>query len=167
MPTGRSIASILIFVGSLLCFFLPFATVSCSNEKLITLTGQQMATGTTIQSPAMLGESQKRKTDANPFALTAMICAAAGIGLTLLGRRMAAAPAAAGAVGAVSLFLMRATMDSEIQRQSLGMVISVSYEYGYIVALVLLIAGAGWNIFLLTQKRPVFVPVMPPPPYPR
>jgi len=166
MPAGKSVASILIFVGSLLCFFLPFATVSCSGEKLITLTGQQMATGTTIEAPSLAGESDKRKTDPNPFAAVGMLCAVAGIGLSLLGRRLAAVPAAAGAAGAVSLFLMRATMDSEIQRQSVGMVISVSYEYGFAVALLLLLAGMGWNLYLVTQKRPAFVPVMPPP-YPR
>ena len=164
MPTRRSIASIILFVGSLLCFFLPFATVSCGGVKVISLTGQQMATGTTIQTPEAFGSGQKKKTDPNPFAAVALLCAAAGIGLTFLGRKLAIAPAIAGGAGAVSLFMVKATMDSEIQRQGMG-VIQVAFENGYWLALALLAAAAGWNIYLLATNKAQPQPVLPPPPY--
>jgi len=35
---------VLLFAGSRLCFFLPFATVSWAGIKAFTLTGQQLAT---------------------------------------------------------------------------------------------------------------------------
>ena len=51
MATRKSIASVLLFVGSTLCFFLPFVTVSCGGVKAFTLTGEQLATGTTLTQP--------------------------------------------------------------------------------------------------------------------
>jgi hypothetical protein len=168
MPTRRSIASIVMFAGSLLCFFLPFATVSCGDVKVISLTGQQMATGTTIETPQAFGPGEKKKTDPNPFAAIALLCAATGVGLSLLGRKLAIAPALAGGAGAVSLFMVKATMDSELQRQGMGAgagMIQIAFENGYWFALALLAAAAGWNVYLLITNKAQLQSVLPPPPY--
>lgn len=152
MANRKSMASVLLFVGSTLCFFLPFVTVSCGGIKAFTLTGQQMATGTTLTQPQPFGAPRTEKVPGEPFAAVAWLCAIVGIGLSLAGQRLAAGTAASGAVGAVSLLILRSRLDEQIQKQTEGMG-QVSSETGYALAVLLLIAGAGWNIYLFLQSR--------------
>ena len=142
----------LLFAGSILCFFLPFATVSCGGIKAFTLTGQQLATGTTLTQPQAFGPPQTQKIDADPFAGIAGICGIAGIALSLIGRKLAGGAAATGGLGAISLLILRGRFDAQLQKQGQGMA-QASYESGYTLAVLLLIAGAAWNIYLFVQDR--------------
>jgi hypothetical protein len=152
MECRKSIASLLIFVGSALCFFLPFMTVSCGGIKAFTLTGQQLATGTTLTQPQPFGPPQTQKVAPDPFAAIAGLCALVGIVLCLIGRKMAGPCAATGGLGAVSLLIMRARLDAEIQKQSQGLA-AVSYETGFTLVLLLFFAGLAWNVFLFFQGK--------------
>jgi hypothetical protein len=152
MADRKSIASVLLFAGSTLCFFLPFATVSCGGVKVFTLTGQQLATGTTITQPQSFGAPQAQKIDADPFAAIAGLCAVAGIALSLLGRKLVVGAAASGGLGALSLLILHSRFGGQLQKQSQG-VAQASFEVGYTLALLLLIAGAAWNIYLFLQGR--------------
>lgn len=152
MANRKSIASVLLFVGSTLCFFLPFATVSCGGIKAFTLTGQQLATGTTLTQPQAFGPPQTQKIDADPLAAIAGLCGIVGIALSLIGRRMAVGAAASGGLGALSLLIMRSRLADQLQKESQGLA-QASYESGYTLAVLLLIAGTGWNIYLFLQGR--------------
>jgi len=152
MKDKQSIASLLIFVGTALCFFLPFVTVSCGGIKAFTLTGQQLATGTTLTQPQAFGPPQSQKVDGDPFAAIAGLCALAGIVLSLIGKRMAGASAAAGGAGAVSLLIMRSRLDAQIQKQSQGLA-TMTYETGFTLVLLLLFAAVAWNLYLLLQNQ--------------
>jgi hypothetical protein len=152
MANRKSIASVLLFVGSALCFLLPFVTVSCGGVTAFTLTGQQLATGTTLTQPLAFGPPQKQKIDSDPFALVAGLCAIAGVALSLIGRKLASAAAVSGGAGAVSLFVMRSRLDEQLQKQAAGMA-SAHYETGFTLAVLLLIAGAAWNVYLFLQSR--------------
>lgn len=152
MANRRSMASVLLFVGSALCFFLPFVTVSCGGVKAFTLSGQQLATGTTLTQPQPFGPPQTQKVDADPFAVVAALCALTGIVLSLIGRRIATATAISGGAGGISLLIMRSRLDGQLQTQGQG-VVTAAYETGYTLALLLLIAGAAWNVYLFLQTR--------------
>src|ERR1039457_5409578 len=121
MANRKSIASVLLFVGSALCFFLPFVTVSCGGITAFTLTGQQLVTGTTLTQPQAFGPPQTQKVDADPFAIVAGLCALAGIALSLIGRKIASGAAISGGVGAVSLLIMRSRLDEQLQKQGEGL----------------------------------------------
>ena len=150
MGNRKSLASVLLFVGSLLCFFLPFVTVSCGGEKIFTLSGQQMATGTQYSEPQVFGPPKTQKIDAHPFATLAALCALAGVVLSLTGTKLAAASAASGAAGAVSLGIMASRMDTEIKGATQGMG-QVNVEIGFTLTLLLLIAATTLNIYLFIQ----------------
>lgn len=152
MKDKQSVASVLIFVGTALCFFLPFVTVSCGGIKAFTLTGQQLATGTTLTQPQAFGPPQSQKVDSDPFAAIAGLCALAGIVLSLIGKRMAGASAAVGGAGAVSLLIMRSRLDAQIQKQSQGLA-TMTYETGFTLVLLLLIAAMAWNLYSLLQNK--------------
>ena len=152
MANRKSIASLLVFAGSALCFFLPFVTVSCGGVTAFTLTGQQLATGTTLTQPQPFGPPQTQKVSPDPFAAVAGLCALAGIALSLIGRRLASAAAIGGGVGAVSLLIMRSRLNDQLQSQGQGLA-KATYETGFTLAVLLLIAGAAWNLYLFLQSR--------------
>ncbi len=152
MADRKALVSALLFAGSTLCFFFPFVAVSCGGVEALTLTGQQLATGTTLSQPQPFGPPQKQHINADPFAAIAGMCAIAGTALSLTGRKMASGCAAAAIVGSVSLLVMKSHFDSELQSQAGGMA-QANYQTGYTLALVLLAAGSIWNIFLFLQNK--------------
>ena len=152
MANRKSIASVLVFAGSAMCFFLPFVTVSCGGVTAFTLTGQQLATGTILTQPQPFGPPQTQKVNPDPFAAVAGLCALAGIALSLIGRRLASAAAIGGGVGAVSLLIMRSRLNDQLQSQGQGLA-KATYETGFTLAVLLLIAGGAWNVYLFLQSR--------------
>jgi hypothetical protein len=86
------------------------------------------------------------------------LCAIAGVALSLIGRGLASAAAVSGGAGAVSLFVMRSRLDEQLQKQAEGMA-TANYETGFTLAVLLLIAGAAWNVYLFLQSRRVNEPV--------
>ncbi len=149
-----------IFIASILCFLFPFVTVSCGGQKVTSFSGVQLATGTTVEQPQMFGPPQKQKVDPDPTTALAALCAIVGVVLSLAGTRIALAPAISGAVGAVSLLIMKARLDDQVVKQGHGM-LQVSYESGFSLALLLFVAGAVWNGYLHSQRNNI--PAAPPP----
>ena len=141
-----------IFVASLLCFLFPFTTVSCGGQKSASFSGVQLAAGTTIEQPQPFGPAQKQKVDSEPTAAIALLCAILGAGLSFVGARFAIGTAITGVLGALSLLLMKSRLDDQILKEGHGM-LQVSYETGFSLALLLLLAGAAWNAYLLWHKR--------------
>jgi hypothetical protein len=151
MTTKQSVSSIIMFASTVLCFFLPFITVSCGDIKAFTLTGQQLATGTTLAEAQPFGPPKTQAIGADPFAALAGLCAIAGLAFSLLGNSLRKASVASGAGGAISLFIMRLRLENQIQTQGQG-VARITFETGYTFALLLLAGCAAWNLYLLQQR---------------
>src|SRR6476620_9314495 len=83
----KSKVSPVLFVITTLCFLFPFVTVSCNGQKVVTFSGVELATGTTVEQPQVFGPPQKRHQGAQPLATVAALCALAGVGLSFLGLR--------------------------------------------------------------------------------
>ena len=149
--TSKSKVSPAIFAASILCFLLPFVTISCGGQRGASFSGLQLATGTTVEQPQMFGPSQKHKVDPEPAAAVAGLCALLALGLSFLGTRIALGPSISGAAGAASLLFMKSRLDDQIVKQGQGM-LQVNYETGFSLALLLLIGGAAWNAYLFSQK---------------
>lgn len=148
----RGKVSPFIFVASILCFFLPFLNVSCNGQKAASFTGVQLATGTSLEQPQMFGPPRRQNVSPDPFTAFAGLCALIGLGLSLVGARVAIVPAISGVAGAVSLLLMKSRMDDQVLKQGHGM-LQVNYEIGYSLTLLLMVVGAGWNAFLFAQRK--------------
>lgn len=152
MANRKSTASAILFAGCTLCFFLPFVTVSCQGAKVFTLTGQQLATGTTIKEPSPFGPAKEQKIDAHPFAAVAGLCALAGVILCLVGQKMSMSAAATGGAGALSLVVMRSQFADQLEKQGMG-VAQLNTEIGYTLALLLFVAGGAWSLYLYLRTR--------------
>jgi len=150
---SRSKVSSAIFIAAVLSFLLPFVSVSCGGQKIVTFSGAQLATGTSVDQPGMFGAQQKKNVDPEPLVSLAAVCAIVGLVMSLVGGAKAAlGPAISGGVGALLLLLLQAKMGDQIAKQGQGM-LQVSYEAGYTLTLLLLITGAAVNGYVFFSQR--------------
>ncbi len=152
MENGTKKFSLAIFGIVLVCFFLPFITVSCQGQKITTLTGIQLVTGTTIEQPSMFGKKQVQKVSGEPLAALVFLCAAFGLGSSFIkGKKSAIAPAAAGGIGLISLLMLKLKLDNEILREGKGM-LELEYGVGFWVVLILFLIAIVLNVYLMQGK---------------
>lgn len=121
------------------------------DMRVFTLTGQQLATGTTIVQPSAFGAPTKQRVSPDPLAAIAALSAVSGLILSLVGRRMLRSVAVSGSVGAASLAAMKVHLDYQIQKQSMGMGQN-NYQAGYFLALLLIVSGTVWNLYRLRRE---------------
>jgi hypothetical protein len=141
------------FALALLCFFLPFVSVSCQQQKIISFTGIQLVTGTAIEQPQMLGPRKVDRVNPEPFAVLAFLAGLAGLGVSFLkDQKTALAPAIFGGVGAVCLLLLKLKFDGDIQRQAAG-ILQVEYDVGFWLVLLIYLAAGVLNISIFLQSR--------------
>lgn len=139
------------FLFGLLCFFLPFITLSCPGAN-ITFSGAQLATGTTVEVPQMFGGATPKKFDSEPLALFALLCALAGLAVGLSSAKGARTISVGlGILGAILLLALKAKISSDVAREGEGMLV-VSYGLGYWLALISALFAAGFN-FVLSRVR--------------
>ena len=139
------------FALALICFVLPFVTFSCQGQKVFTLSGIQMVTGTTFQQPQMLGPPKQEKIEAEPLATLAFMAALAGLVVSFLRGKFGAIPAAAsGGLGVVFLMALQSKLDGDTLQRGQG-VLQINSEYGFYMAVVLFAAALLINGYILVQ----------------
>jgi hypothetical protein len=70
-----------VFILIIICFFLPFLSISCNNQQVAQLSGVQLATGTEVAQPALLLR-ESRKVPPQFWAVIPFGLAVAGVGLS-------------------------------------------------------------------------------------
>jgi FHA domain len=151
---------------ALLCFFLPFISVSCQTQKIVTFTGIQLVTGATVELPQMFGPPKSEKLPREPLAVLAFACGVVGLGLSFLkGRKIAIGPAVVGCAGAVALLLLKSKLDADVLKGGNG-VLHLDYEVGFWLILLAYAAAAALNVsvFLQSRKEPLQAEMAPSPP---
>lgn len=153
-----------VFVFVIICFFLPFVSFSCGGEKIITLSGVQLVTGTTVEEPSspgdMFGRPQREseRVDPEPLAIIALVITIAGLGLSFIkNRKGAIAPAIAGGAAAISFLAMKYKIDREVLREAEG-ALQAEYNFGFWLAFLLLILAVVLNLFLFTKREKTISP---------
>ncbi len=140
IPVARIRASVFALV--LVAFMLPLVTVSCPGGTL-SLSGAQLAFGTSIDEPQMFGPPRTRRIDSDPLAALALLTTVVGGGLALMsGAAGRTGAAVAGAAGAVLLLVLKTRVEAQVRSQAMGMM-QVQFDVGYVLALLGLIAAAA------------------------
>ncbi len=105
---------------ALVCFFMPWIDVSCAGAKVATLTGMQLATGTTVQQSGMFGSgAEKRRVDSEPLAAAALLVAIGGLVLSFLQPKIATIGAiGCSGIGTASMLLLKFKIDGDVARQT-------------------------------------------------
>lgn len=145
MGNGAKKFSPAIFGIVIICFFLPFINISCSGQKIATLSGIQLVSGTTMEG---------RKINPEPWAVVAFISSIAGLGLSFMkSRKSSILAAVSGAIGVISLLLLKAKIDNDMLKKGKG-VIQVEYDLGFWLTFLLFLSAIGLNWFLFTKDKP-------------
>ena len=145
------------FVIVIFCFFLPFVNITCGGQKIVSLTGIQLVTGSEIKPQGMFNQKDSpediigknkdmlktnENVDPQPMALLALIMAAAALGLSFVRKKiMALISMIASVLGAAFMLLLKANLDSDLPSEA-QMVIDAEFQIWYWLALIMFIAGA-------------------------
>jgi hypothetical protein len=132
-----------LFGFALFCFLLPFATVSCNQQKVASFTGFQLVLGTTVPQPQMFGPSKMQRVDGEPLAILAFLSCLVALGLGFAKSRNTEIGAAVLAgIGVVCLLMLKSKLQDEVLRQSSD-ILQVNYESGYWLAVLAILAAGG------------------------
>jgi len=151
MQSGTKKLSPAIVGLALLGYFLPFVSVSCNRQKVASLTGIQLAFGTTAQQPQMFGPPKAQRVDAEPLATLAFLCCLGALGLGFAkGRNGEIGAAVLAGISFVALLLLKSRLEDQALRRSNGM-FQVDYEFGF--WLVLLSSAAAGVLSAIAPSR--------------
>ena len=140
----------------ILCFFLPFVNLSCSGQKIMSLSGFQLITGSEVKSDGMFGDlsnqgetKEKNEVDPQPLALLALVAALVGLGLSFVKKKMIALTnVVISALGFIFLILLKINLDGDVELSGQN-VITLDYQLGYWLAVLLFVGSAviQWFVF--------------------
>lgn len=144
MPTKRNPILARGLLGAvLLCFLMPFLTLTCGGGKLITMNGINMATGTSISSKdPWSGRVKTEKIQPEILVAVAGLAAIAALGLAFAsGRSGQLASMLASSACAASLLLTKFKVEGDVVKQGQG-VVGAQWEVGFWLALLGSISAA-------------------------
>ena len=128
----------------LVMFLLPFLTLTCQGSKLITMSGMDLVTGTTIEAKdPFTGRSKTpERTKPEPLAGLAVVAAVAALGLSFMAGRTGRTFAGIGAiVSALALLAMKLKVEDNLAERGKGM-FALQWEVGFWLSLLVGIAAA-------------------------
>lgn len=124
--------SIALFTVILICFMIPFVTVSCGAQNIATISGAQLITGTEIEGQQL---------EPQIMVIIAFLCAAGGLIVSF--SKPSGIGVMFGGAGAILLFLFKQGLIKKAQEQMVG----VQFETGYWLAFILFIIAAGVSAY--------------------
>ncbi len=150
MDNPKRFISPSLFILILICFSLPFVSISCGQMEL-TVNGYQLATGATVDG---------QQIDAEPLAMIALLAAIIGLVCGFLWNRSARLAAAVmGVIGFLSVLALRIQIGVQVHqeavREGLQGLISTKFGAGFFMPLILFLAAAGANALFMKQGETV------------
>ena len=137
----RSRPATLAFGAVMITFLFTFANISCQGQRVASLSGLQLAFGTKVARSDMWGNRREDEVRAEPFALFALVAAATGAALALVGRATRRLTTLAGGAGALSLMVLINKLERDTTVQSSGM-LDMSAGLGLFLAIGLFVIAA-------------------------
>jgi hypothetical protein len=144
------------FIIIIFCFFMPFVSITCSGQKVVSLTGIKLITGGEYKTQSMFDKKEtpedesefkkdlekEQNIDPQPMALFALLMAIIALVLSFIQQKVPALICMIVSIlGAAFLLLLKANLDSDIPSDA-ELVIQVEYQFWYWFALLLFIVGA-------------------------
>ena len=135
MGNGSRMLSRAAIAFGTVCFFMPFLTVSCAGQKLITLSGTQLALGTIVQTPSFFGQSESKQIPAEPLLTVALLSGLGSIGASffLKNKSRDVVPALLAAAASVLLLVFKSDNGGSSGPLA-GLGPGAEYEFGFWLA---------------------------------
>lgn len=139
MHQTKKMLSPALFGIIILCFILPFVSISCGGTQVAQLNGFDFVKGISEQGQNM---------DPNPLAIIALIAAVIGLGVSFAHKKSANITASAvGVIGFISSIILKSTFDSAAADKG----IQTQWMGGYYLTLLLFAAAAAANIYFAVK----------------
>lgn len=167
----RSIIPV-IFALVIIFFFFGFVDFKCNSVKVASLSGINLVTGTHIKTPSdnlfndnsfnsfndnniKVQENQGQKVGPNFWAILAILVAIGGLAAFYKKiKEESLAGTAAGAIGFISLLILRSAIKNKVGEQGGGMVeVDIDFLFGYWASLLLFFAAGGLSYLRLKQEK--------------
>jgi hypothetical protein len=169
IPSAENISSRrslipVFFAAVILLFFFNFFTVSCGGQKVGSVTGINLVTGTELNGSDMFSDSETRgeKVPPNAWAIIAFVSAIVGLVVFLIKeKREALIGTGAGAFGFASLLILQFAIKSAIERKTDG-ALQTDFQFAYWAALIAM-GIAGFISYLRMKKTHKIVVSTSPP----
>jgi hypothetical protein len=155
----------LFFVIVIICFFLPFFNLMCEQQKIASITGFELITGTTITTnnlnksitriPNSTDEMSKVKSDTvtpEPLALIAFLTAIIGLVISFFKKFSDIGSAVAGLLGGLCLIFLSNVISDNILGKIQYVPLSVELALGYYIAMILFAILLIFNMYLFFQR---------------
>jgi len=126
---------ILLLIG-MICFFLPFVTVSCSAQT-IDISGMDAM----LANEAVSGELDMNECPMNPYLLAAFALGIVGIVIVWMNRKLIIA-ACTSLIGAFALLLFRTTFISFYELNEYAGMLDIQFRFGWFLSLAAYLASA-------------------------
>jgi hypothetical protein len=156
----------IFFAIIIICFFLPFFNLMCQQQKIASVTGFDLISGTTISTSgvnkALSGLSVPQteinkglKTDTvapEPLALIVFILAIAGLLISFFGKIADIGSAIISLLGSFCLIFLSSTVTDNILGKVHYQPLAVECASGYYIALLLFVLLLIYNSYLFSQR---------------
>jgi hypothetical protein len=145
-----------MFALILICFFLPFVTISCENRPVVQLSALELTTGKTMEVPSdFSGQTKSQNIPGDGKAALVLVAAAAGIGTSLLKfRRSSLISAGVGAFGVLMLLALKSGIDSQLVDKGGGATgFRADYGLGFWGSTLLFLSAIALNIWQFFNKK--------------
>jgi len=167
----RSIIPI-AFALIIIFFFFGFVDFKCNSVKVASLTGFNLVTGTHVKTAAdnfsndnylnsidnsriNTQQNQGEKVEPNLWAILALLVAIGGLAAFYKKiKKESLAGTAAGAIGFLSLLILKSSIKNKISEQSGGTVpIEIDFLFGYWASLIAFFVAGGLSYLRLKQEK--------------
>lgn len=165
MKESNKFVSPALFLLVALCFFLPFVSFTCQGQRIATISGMELVTGTRIDKFQMenfnmqqdnTDTDKQREVKSEPLAAAALIFAVIGIIVSFIPRYNKILSIVIGALGVMMLLFLRSSIGGQVTGDFDFKIVEISYEWGYYFALLFFAAGFALNLYLkISENKPV------------
>lgn len=155
--------SLSLFAVIIICFFLPFISITCGDTKIATLKGTDLAFGTRVNYRDIDSSTASRNVDPEALALLPFILSIAGLVVSIV--YLVSNPAKykssfiilciLSSIIFISLLALQFKLKSDIRTESgeVGFSLKLNYEFGYWIALILSLLTALLNLYLVSTRK--------------
>lgn len=153
------------FALAIILFFFTFCDFKCGGQKIGSVTGINLVTGTELKDHDMMTgrETKGKEIPANMWAILAFGAAIIGLGAFLIKeKREAIIGAGAGAIGAGSMIILQFVIKGALDKEGKGQ-IETDFQFPYWGALIALGVAGLISYLRMRQTHNVVVNFSPPP----
>lgn len=139
------------FLGlALLCFFLPWVTVSCDRQPVVKLSGVQMVKGTTVATSGLTGD--ERRISGEKLAMVACVLIVCALAVSFA--NMAGSGKVSGAlaiIAAALIIALKIKISKDVSKEGGGL-LQLEMQFGYYLTLLSSIVASILSFIGLKNK---------------